>query len=188
MSDEISQILKHTQESMEKSLNALKKDFSALRSGRVSTARVDSIKADYYETPTPLSQMSSIVVQDASTLVITPWDKGLLKAIERALQEANIGATPNNDGESIRLNFPPMTKEQRVEIAKEAKAMAEKGRVAVRNIRQDSNNALKKLEKAKTITEDACKKAHESVQKHTDDFVKKIDDALKAKEDEILKV
>ncbi|MDD7567053.1 MAG: ribosome recycling factor [Helicobacter sp.] len=188
MNEEITNIFHSTQESMEKSLQALKKDFGMLRSGRVSSSRVDSIKADYYGTLTPLSQMSSIVIQDASTIIITPWDKSLLKNIERALQEANIGVTPNNDGECICLSFPPMTKEQRLEIAKEAKAMAEKARVAIRNIRQDSNNTLKKLEKAKTITEDESKKAHDSIQKYTDEFVKKIDDALKLKEDEILKV
>ena len=174
MNEEITKILQHAKESMEKSMQALKKEFSLLRSGRVSSAMIDSIKADYYDTPTPLSQMASIMVQDASTILITPWDKTLLKNIERALQEANIGATPNNDGEAIRLHFPP--------------AMAEKGRVAIRNIRQDANNHLKKLEKAKTITEDESKKSQDSVQKLTDEFVKKIDETLKSKEDEILKV
>ncbi|WP_394995030.1 ribosome recycling factor [uncultured Helicobacter sp.] len=188
MNEEIQKILQHTKENMDKSLQALKREFSLLRSGRVSSAMVDSIKADYYDTPTPLSQMASIMVQDASSILITPWDKTLLKNIERALQEANIGATPNNDGEAIRLHFPPMTKEQRIEITKEAKAMAEKGRVAIRNIRQDANNHLKKLEKAKTITEDESKKSQDSVQKLTDEFVKKIDETLKSKEDEILKV
>ncbi|WP_394977276.1 ribosome recycling factor [uncultured Helicobacter sp.] len=188
MNEEITKILQHTQENMEKSLQVLKKDFSLLRSGRVSSAMIDSIKADYYGAPTPISQMASIMVQDASTILVTPWDKTLLKDIERALQEANVGATPNNDGEAIRLHFPPMTKEQRLEIAKEAKAMAEKSRVAIRNIRQDANNHLKKLEKAKTITEDESKKSQDNVQKLTDEFVKKIDEVLKNKEDEILKV
>ena len=170
------EILAQTKENMERSLNALKKEFSQLRSGRVSAAQLDSVKADYYGNPTPLNQMASVVIQDASTILITPWDKGLLKEIERAILEANIGANPNNDGESIRLNFPPMTKEQRVEIAKQAKAMA------------GSNNAIKKLEKDKQITEDESKKTQDNVQKTTDEFIKKIDETLKHKEDEILKV
>lgn len=181
-------ILQQAKDNMEKSLNALKKEFSQLRSGRVSATQLDSVKADYYGNPTPLNQMASIVIQDASTILITPWDKGLLKEIERAILEANIGANPNNDGESIRLNFPPMTKEQRVEIAKQAKAMAEKGRISIRNARQDANNAIKKLEKDKQITEDISKKTQDSVQKTTDEFIKKIDETLKHKEDEILKV
>lgn len=181
-------ILQQAKDNMEKSLNALKKEFSQLRSGRVSATQLDSVKADYYGNPTPLNQMASIVIQDASTILITPWDKGLLKEIERTILEANIGANPNNDGESIRLNFPPMTKEQRIEIAKQAKAMAEKGRISIRNARQDANNAIKKLEKDKQITEDISKKTQDSVQKTTDEFIKKIDETLKHKEDEILKV
>ena len=181
-------ILQQAKENMEKSLNALKKEFSQLRSGRVSATQLDSVRADYYGNPTPLNQMASVVIQDASTILITPWDKGLLKEIERAILEANIGANPNNDGESIRLNCPPMTKEQRIEIAKQAKTMAEKGRISIRNARQEANNAIKKLEKDKQITEDISKKTQDSVQKTTDEFIKKIDETLKHKEDEILKV
>ncbi|WP_235853097.1 ribosome recycling factor [Helicobacter labacensis] len=173
---------------MHKSLQALLKDFTTLRSGKVSINLVENVRVDYYGTPTPLNQLGSVIASDASTLSITPWEKNLLKDIERALQEANLGVNPNNDGESVKLFFPPMTSEQRKEIAKDAKGMGEKAKVAVRNIRQDANNQIKKLEKDKEISEDQSKKALAEVQKITDGAIKKIEDALKAKEEEILKL
>ncbi|WP_120951306.1 ribosome recycling factor [Helicobacter sp. L8] len=181
-------IYKHTSEQMHKSLQALLKDFTTLRSGKVSINLVENVRVDYYGTPTPLNQVGSVIASDASTLSITPWEKNLLKDIERALQEANLGVNPNNDGESVKLFFPPMTSEQRKEIAKDAKGMGEKAKVAVRNIRQDANNQIKKLEKDKEISEDQSKKALAEVQKITDGAIKKIEDALKAKEEEILKL
>ncbi|MFC3848432.1 ribosome recycling factor [Helicobacter baculiformis] len=181
-------IYKQTSAQMHKSLQALLKDFTTLRSGKVSINLVENVRVDYYGTPTPLNQVGSVIASDASTLSITPWEKNLLKDIERALQEANLGVNPNNDGESVKLFFPPMTSEQRKEIAKDAKGMGEKAKVAVRNIRQDANNQIKKLEKDKEISEDQSKKALAEVQKITDTAIKKIEDALKAKEEEILKL
>ncbi len=184
----LQEIYDHTKTHMEKSIEALRRDFLTLRSGKVSVNILDNIKVDYYGTPTPLNQVGSVIAQDANTLVVTPWEKSLLKEIERSIQEANIGVNPNSDGEAIKLFFPPMTQEQRKEIAKEAKAMGEKAKIAIRNIRQDSNNQIKKLEKDKSITEDEGKKALDMIQKYTDDFAKKIEDLIKHKEDEILKV
>lgn len=181
-------IYNHTQASMNKTIESLKRDFSTLRSGRVSIAILDNIRLNYYGTPTPLNQVSSIVAMDASTISITPWEKPLIKEIEKSIQEANIGTNPNNDGDSIKLFFPPMTQEQRKEIAKEARSMGEKAKVGIRNIRQESNHEIKKLEKDKEITEDLSKKAQDEIQKYTNEFVKKIDEMVKHKEEEVMKV
>lgn len=181
-------IYNNTKEHMQKTLQSLQKDFATLRSGRVSVSILDNVRVDYYGTPTPLAQVGSVIAQDATTIVINPWEKTLLKDIEKAIQEANIGVNPNADGECIKLFFPPMTSEQRKEIAKQAKAMGEKAKIAIRNIRQDSNNAIKKLEKDKNITVDESKKGIDEIQKFTDEYVKKIDNMVKAKEEEIMKV
>lgn len=182
------EILTHAREYMEKSLESLRRDFATLRSGRVSVSILDNIRIDYYDTPTPLNQVGSVIAQDATTIVITPWEKGLLKDIEKAIQEANIGVNPNSDSDSVKLFFSPMTQEQRKGIAKEAKAMGEKAKVAIRNIRQDSNNHIKKLEKDKQITEDESKKAQDSIQKITDEMAKKVDEMVSHKEEEVMKV
>ncbi|WP_104722028.1 ribosome recycling factor [Helicobacter mesocricetorum] len=181
-------IYRHTQEIMNKSIESMKKEFGTLRSGKVSVSIVEPICVDYYDTPTPLNQVGSVIVQDANTIAITPWEKSLLKDIERAIQEANIGVNPNNDGECIKLFFPPMTSEQRKEIAKEAKNIGEKAKIAIRNIRKDSNDKVKKLEKDKAISEDESKKGQDEIQKFTDNAVKKIDELVKHKEEELLKI
>ncbi|MDE5591722.1 MAG: ribosome recycling factor [Helicobacter sp.] len=172
-------IYKQTQDTMNKSIESMKKEFGRLRSGKVSIAILDPIHVLYYDVPTPLNQVGSIIAQDASTIVITPWEKNSLKDIERAIQEANIGVNPNNDGECIKLFFPPMTSDQRKEIAKEAKSIGEKAKIAIRNIRKDSNDKIKKLEKDKTISEDESKKGQDEIQKLTDSTVKKIDELVK---------
>jgi len=184
----VNEIFEHTKEHMDKSLEALKRDFASLRTGKVTTNIVDNIKVDYYGTPTPLNQVGSVIATDATTISITPWEKNLLSDIERAIQEANIGVNPNNDGDFIKLFFPPMTSEQRQEIVKQAKAMAENARVAVRNIRKDANNKIKKLEKDKEISEDESKRAHDEIQKITDEHIGMVDELFKAKEVDILKV
>ncbi|MBM0636448.1 ribosome recycling factor [Campylobacter sp. VicNov18] len=172
----------------EKALEGLKKDFTTLRTGKVNTRILDHISIDYYGTKTPLNQIATVLANDASTLSITPWEKSLLKTIESAVAAANIGVNPNNDGESIKLFFPPMTKEQREENVKQAKAMGEKTKISIRNIRKDANDAIKKLEKNKTISEDEAKKAYDEVQKLTDAYTVKIDESVKSKETELLKV
>ncbi len=186
--EELNEVYDYAKEHMQKSLEVLKKEFSTIRTGRVSTQIVDSIKVDYYGTPTPLNQVGSVIATDAQTITISPWEKSLLSEIEHAIQQANIGVNPNNDGETIKLFFPPMTVEQRQESAKQAKAMGEKAKVAIRNIRRDANDKVKKLAKEKVITEDEEKKGLEQVQKITDEFVGKVDELVKAKEAEVLKV
>ncbi|MBD3794663.1 MAG: ribosome recycling factor [Epsilonproteobacteria bacterium] len=184
----LNEIYKHTQEHMKKSLEALKRDFSTLRTGKVTTNIIDHIKVDYYGTPTALSQVGSVIVTDATTITITPWEKHMLNGISKAIQEANIGVNPNNDGIVIKLFFPAMTTQQRQEVVKQSKGMGEKAKVAVRNARKDANDKIKKLEKEKFITEDEMKRANEQIQKYTDSFVASIDELLKAKEIDILKV
>ena len=177
-----------TKEHMQKSIDALKRDFSTLRTGKVTTNIVDHIKVDYYGTPTALNQVGNVLATDATTISITPWEKSMLQPIEKAIQEANIGVNPNNDGDFIKLFFPAMTTEQRQEIVKQAKAMSEKAKIAIRNIRKDSNDQVKKLEKDKDISEDEMKKGLEQIQKITDDNISSIESVLKSKEVDILKV
>jgi ribosome recycling factor len=184
----LNEIYDDTKAHMDKSLEALKRDFATLRTGKVTTTIVDNIKVDYYGTPTPLNQVGSVIATDATTIAITPWEKSLLNDIEKAIQEANIGVNPNNDGDFIKLFFPPMTSEQRQEIVKQAKAMAETAKVAIRNIRKDSNNKIKKLEKDKELSEDESKKAQNQIQKITDEHIAKVDEMFKSKEADILKV
>jgi len=171
-----------------KSIDALKRDFGTIRSGKVSISILDNIQVDYYGVPTPLNQVATVLATDATTISISPWEKPMVKAIETAIRAANIGVNPNNDGESIKLYFPPMTTEQRQDNVKKAKAMGEKAKVAIRNIRKDANDKIKKLEKDKEITEDESKKAHDEVQKITDTYVDKVDTLVKDKEAELMKV
>jgi len=184
----LEEIYSETADHMQKSIDAMKKEFMTLRTGKVTTAVVDHVKVDYYGTPTPINQVASVTSLDATTIAISPWEKNLLSDIEKAIQQANIGVNPNNDGDFIKLFFPPMTVEQREQIVKQAKAMAEKAKVAVRNVRKDANNKIKRLEKEKEISEDESKRAHDKIQKLTDEHIEKIDEALKSKEADILKV
>ncbi len=184
----LEEIFEEAKDHMTKSIDAMKRDFATLRTGKVTTQIVDNIKVDYYGTPTPLNQVGNVVVQDATTIAINPWEKSMLSEIERAIQEANIGVNPNNDGDFIKLFFPPMTVEQRQEIVKQAKQMAEKAKVAIRNVRKEANNKIKRLEHDKEISEDEMKRALDQVQKLTDEFIAKVDESLKAKEADILRV
>jgi ribosome recycling factor len=184
----VNEIFEQTRENMQKGIEALKRDFSSLRTGKVTTGIVDNIKVDYYGTMTALNQVGSVIATDATTISITPWEKNLLPVIEKAIQEANIGVNPNNDGDFIKLFFPPMTSEQRQEIVKQAKGMVEHAKIAVRNVRKDGNDKIKKLEKDKEISEDESKKAQDQIQKITDEFIAKVDETFKAKEADILKV
>ncbi|AJD05490.1 ribosome recycling factor [Campylobacter lari] len=184
----LNEIYTKQKQQSDKSLEALKKDFTTIRTGKVNINILDHIHVDYYGSATPLNQVATVLATDASTISITPWEKSMLKAIESAIAAANIGVNPNNDGESVKLFFPPMTREQREENAKNAKAMGEKAKVAIRNIRKDANDAVKKLEKDKTISEDEAKKAYDEVQKQTDSYTAKVDELVKNKEAELLKV
>ena len=184
----LEEVYSQTKEQMEKSIEALKRDYKTLRTGKVSVNILDNIKVDYYGTITDLSQVGSVLATDATTITISPWEKNLLGTIEKAIQTANIGVNPNNNGETIKLFFPPMTVEQRQETAKQAKVMTDHAKVSIRNIRQNSNTKVKNLLKDKAITEDESKKAQDEIQKITDGFVAKADETLKAKEKEILTV
>ena len=184
----VNEIFEQTQESMDKSIDALKRDFASLRTGKVTTGIVDNIKVDYYGTLTALTQVGNVIATDATTISITPWEKTLLPVIEKAIQEANIGVNPNNDGDFIKLFFPPMTSEQRTQIVKQAKGMVEHAKVSIRNVRKDGNDQIKKLEKDKEIGEDESKKAQDQIQKLTDEHTTKIDESFKTKEADILKV
>ncbi|MBX2077993.1 ribosome recycling factor [Campylobacter peloridis] len=184
----LNEIFTKQKEYCEKSLEALKKDFATLRTGKVNINILDHIHVDYYGTQTPLNQVATVLATDASTISISPWEKTMLKAIESAIAAANIGVNPNNDGESVKLFFPPMTREQREENVKHAKAMGEKAKVSIRNIRKDANDGVKKLEKDKAISEDEAKKAYDEVQKLTDTYTARVDELVKNKEAELLKV
>ncbi len=184
----LDEIFEQTKENMQKGVEALKRDFATLRTGKVTTSIVDNIKVDYYGTMTALNQVGSVIATDATTISITPWEKSLLPVIEKAIQEANIGVNPNNHGDFIKLFFPPMTSEQRQEIVKQAKGMVEHAKIAVRNVRKDGNDKIKKLEKEKELSEDESKKAQEQIQKITDEYIAKVDETFKAKEADILKV
>jgi len=173
---------------MQGSIEHMQRDFKTLRTGKVTVSVLDNVKIDYYGTPTPLDQVGSVMASDATTIVINPWEKNLLGDIESAINAANIGVNPNNDGETIKLFFPPMTVEQRQESVKKMKTMGENAKVSVRNDRRDANDKIKKLEKEKEITQDESKSAQENVQKITDKFISQIDTILKDKEAEILKV
>ena len=184
----VNAVFASTTESMSKSIDSLKRDFTSLRTGKVTTGIVDNIKVDYYGTMTALTQVGNVIATDATTISITPWEKSLLGAIEKAIQEANIGVNPNNDGDFIKLFFPPMTSDQRVDIVKQAKGMVEHAKISVRNVRKDGNDQIKKLEKDKNISEDDSKKAQEKIQKITDEYTAKIEESFKVKEADILKV
>jgi len=184
----LNEIYENAESHMQKSIEALKRDFATLRTGKVTTTIVDNIKVDYYGTPTALNQVGNVIATDATTISITPWEKSLLPVIEKAIQEANIGVNPNNDGDFIKLFFPPMTSEQRQEIVKQAKAMSEKAKIAIRNIRKESNDSVKKLEKEKEISEDEMKRGLDHIQKITDEYISKVEETLKTKEADILKV
>ncbi len=182
------EILDECKINMEGSVEHMFHSFKTLRTGKVMVSVLDGIKIDYYGTPTALDQVGSVIATDATTIVVSPWEKPLVADIEAAIAKANIGVNPNSDGEKIILNFPPMTVDQRKETVKKMKGMGEDAKVSVRNDRQKANNDVKKLEKEKEITADESKAAQEAVQKITDGFISKIDATLKEKEAEILKV
>ncbi|MCY4188736.1 MAG: ribosome recycling factor [Bryobacterales bacterium] len=173
---------------MEKSIRDLSRAMSTIRTGRASIALLDPIKVDYYGTPTPLSQMATLATPDSTTLTIQPWDLTQLGPIEKAIQLSDLGINPANDGRVIRLTIPPLTQERRRELVKRLHDVVEQHRVAVRNIRRDASEALKQLEKGKSISEDESKRGHELTQKSTDAAIARINEAGTAKEREILEI
>lgn len=176
------------EERMEKALTAQDKEFAKLRTGRASTSLVDNIKVDYYGTPTPIQQLSTVAIPDSRTISIQPWDKGSFSLIEKAIQLSDLGLNPQNDGKVIRISIPPLTEDRRKELTKVAKKYTEETKVAIRNIRRDVNDGLKKLEKDKTLSEDDLKRAMDEIQKLTDSYVAKTDVKLAAKDKEIMEL
>lgn len=171
---------------MDKTIAALKDEFKALRTGRASASIFDRVKVDYYGTPTPLNQVSTISVPEARSIVIQPFDKSLIGEIEKAIQKSELGLNPSNDGKVIRISIPPLTAERRKELVKQAKATTENSRVAIRNIRRDGNDDLKKQQKDGTITEDELKTGEADLQKSTDKYIQDINKILEEKEKEIM--
>ena len=171
---------------MDKTIAALKDEFKALRTGRASASIFDRVRVDYYGTPTPLNQVSTISVPEARSIVIQPFDKGLIGEIEKAIQKSELGLNPSNDGKVIRISIPPLTAERRKELVKQAKATAENSRVAIRNIRRDGNDELKKQQKDGSITEDDLKAGEADLQKSTDKYIQDINRILEEKEKEIM--
>ena len=176
------------EEKMHKSIDSVAADFAAVRAGRANAGVLDRIMVDYYGSPTPIQQIAAIASPDARALLITPWDGSILRAIEKAILNSDLGINPQNDGKSIRLNFPQLTEECRKELVKQIHKYSEGGKVAVRNIRRDAMDHFKKLEKKSEITEDEMKQVEKDLQKLTDDSCTKIDELLAKKEKELLAV
>ena len=180
--------LKLYEEKMEKTLDSLANEYAGIRAGRANPHVLDKIKVDYYGSPTPIQQVGNISVPEARIIVIQPWEKSLLKAIEKAIQTSDLGINPNNDGSCIRLVFPELTEDRRKELAKDVKKKGEGAKVAIRNIRRDANDTFKKMEKNDEITEDELKEATDKMQKITDKAIEKVDKAVDNKTKEILTV
>jgi ribosome recycling factor len=180
-------IKKNAEERMEKAIVSLKRDLASLRAGRASAGLVDRIQAEYYGAPTPINQLGNITTPDSRTLMIQPWDKTAISAIEKAIMKSDLGLTPSNDGNSIRLVIPALTEERRAELVKLTKKYGEEAKVAIRNIRRDANDDIKKLEKT-GMPEDESRRHQDEIQKQTDKFVAEIDKVLAAKEKEIFEV
>ncbi|WP_232697065.1 ribosome recycling factor [Brevibacillus daliensis] len=181
-------IIKDTEERMSKAISALKKDLATLRAGRATPQMLDKIVVDYYGTPTPINQLANVSAPEPRLLQIQPWDKGALKDIDRAIQQSDLGLTPTNDGIIIRIAIPMLTEERRKELVKVAGKSGEEAKVAIRNVRRDANEAIKKLEKAATISEDESRDHQDTIQKTTDKFIAEVDKTVKDKEKDILEV
>jgi len=182
------EIKKSTEEKMTHAVEALKKDFATIRTGRASIALLDNVTVEAYGASQKLNQTATLTTPDPRTIMVQPWDPKLIGDIERAIMKSDLGLTPVNDGKVVRINIPQLTEERRKEFVKVAKKRAEDGKVAVRNIRRDSNDKLKKIEKDKEISEDELKKSLDEIQKMTDSYIKKIDSTLEHKESEIMEV
>jgi len=181
-------LVKDTSARMERSIEAFRKELGKVRTGRASFSLLDGIKVDYYGTPTPLQQVGTLSVPESRLITVTPWDTKMIGPIEKAIQGSGLGLNPSSDGKTVRIPIPPLTEERRKELAKVVRKMGEDARVAVRNVRREAIEKLKDQEKKKEISEDVVKRGQERIQKETDAHVKKIDEILKSKEQEILEV
>jgi ribosome recycling factor len=184
----MNELLKITEEKMNKSVDALEREYKSIRAGRANAAVLDRVNVDYYGVPTPVQQMAAVSVPEPRTLLITPWDKTTLKDIEKAILTSEIGINPQNDGTCIRLNFPPLTEERRKDIVKDIRKKGEDSKVAIRNQRRDALDKLKALKKNNTITEDDESNGEKKIQNLTDKFCKEIDELATIKEKEIMEI
>lgn len=182
------EILETTETRMEKAIASLKRDLSHLRTGRANVSVLDGITVEYYGTPTPLNQVANVSAPEPRLVVVQPWDKSIISEIEKAIQKSDLGINPSNDGTVVRIPFPQLTQETREDIAKQAKAKGEDAKVAVRNIRRDANDQIKKLEKNKELAEDESKTYQDDIQKLTDSTIEKIDKAVSEKEKDIMTI
>jgi len=181
-------IVTKARSAMDKAIESLKKDFTKVRTGRASVSLLDDVRVDYYGTPTPLSQLGTLAVPEPRLITIQPWEKKLLPEIEKAIFKADLGLTPNSDGQLIRMAIPPLTEDRRKEMVKMLKRMAEETKVAVRNVRRDANDAVKKLAKDKEISEDDAKRVEKEIQDLTDKFVARADEVVAVKEKEVMEI
>ena len=181
-------IFKETKAKMDKSIEALRQELANVRSGKATTALLDGIKVDYYGTITPLKQLANCTVLDAHTLSVTPWDKSTLQAVDKAILAANIGLNPVSDGTNLKIPVPPLTEERRKDLVKMVKKFGEDAKIAIRNVRREGNEHLKKKQKDAKLSEDLLKEFEDKVQKVTDDHIKNIDEVLKHKEKELMEV
>ena len=184
----LNDIKKDAQTRMQKSVDALRQELTKLRTGRASTALVDHLRVNYYGSDTPITQVAGIAITDARTITITPYEKTMVAAVEKAILGSDLGLTPNTAGQAIRINLPPLTEQRRKELSKHVHAEGENAKVAVRNVRRDAMQHVKELLKEKKITEDEERKAEEDIQKLTDKSVKDVDGVVKAKEDELMAI
>ena len=175
-------------ERMTRSIEVLKKDFASIRTGRASLSLLDGIFVNYFDTQTPLQQLATLSIPESRQITIQPWDQKIIPDIEKAILKSDLGLTPSNNGKIIRIMIPPLTEERRKQLVKAVKKKAEESKVAIRNIRRDINDELKKLEKENHLSEDETKKLHDEVQKVTDTYIAKVDEVLKHKEKEIMEV
>ncbi len=175
-------------ERMSRAIEALKKEFASVRTGRASLALLDGIMVNYYDTQTPLQQLASLSIPESRQIAIQPWDQKIIPDIEKAIMKSDLGLTPMNDGKMIRINIPPLTEERRKQLVKAVKRKAEEAKISIRNIRRDINEEIKKLEKEKHISEDTVKKLQEEIQKITDSYIVKVDEVIGHKEKEIMEV
>ena len=173
---------------MKKTCDALESQFATIRAGRANAAVLDQITVDYYGSPTPINQVASIATPDARSLLIQPWDASILKGIEKAIMTSDLGIHPQNDGRMIRLVFPPLTEERRLDLVRQTKKYGEEAKVAIRNIRRDAIEKFKKMQKASEITEDDYKNTEKDIQKLTDDYTKEIDKIMTNKEKELREI
>jgi ribosome recycling factor len=181
-------VLKNARSAMEKAIEAQKKDLARVRTGRATTSLLDELRIDYYGTPTPLNQVGTLAVPEPRLITIQPWEKKLIPDIEKAILKSDLGLNPASDGSLIRIAIPPLTEERRKDMVKMVRRMCEDTRVSIRNVRRDANEALKKLEKEKVISEDDLKRGEKEIQELTDLFVKKTDEAVALKEAEVMEI